>query len=570
MLQDQISAVDATLERKRVGRVMILPGTFIGSPRYMNARYQDAMATVRTKEKYCWCAWSRIERQRLLFLKNNQKALRAENYNVLQDQISAADATLERKRVGRVMILPGTFIGSPRYMNARYQDAMAIVRTKAKPDLFITMTMNPNHPDVVAALLSGQRPADRPDVMARVFKGLLDRMIGDIKDGIFGELIGLVYSVEYQARGLPHAHILVFLAARHKFNTTEDIDRVICAEIPQDNTLQHLVLRFMHHGPCGNLHPQAPCMIDGRCSRHYPKEFSEETIWESNMNHPIYRRRPLDNLHPWFETQPLRQHHTAENTMAINNSWIVPYNPFLLKKYHMHINVEMCNTAMAAKYLFKYITKGPDRAMARVQGDNAEENNEIQDYKDLRSIGASEACWRIFGFHTNEVHPNVQALPIHLENGQRVSFEEGQEQTVVQAGPPESELTMWFHYNATKDPSEQNQLYPNFPQYCVWNKPSKVWTKRQKHQKFKTIGRIYNVHPLMGELYYLRLILLNNHLLGARRFSDLKKLPAGGTAATYQEVCLQLGILQQDGEWRLALQEACLTQMPQAIREIFA
>jgi hypothetical protein len=68
-------------------------------------------------------------------------------------------------------------------------------------------------------------------------------------------MVGLVYSVEYQARGLPHAHILVFLHARHKFNTIEDIDRVICAEIPQDNALRNLVLTFMHHSPCGNLYP---------------------------------------------------------------------------------------------------------------------------------------------------------------------------------------------------------------------------------------------------------------------------------------------------------------------------
>ena len=140
----------------------------------------------------------------------------------------------------------------------------------------------------------------------------------------------------------------------------------------------------------------------------------------------------------------------------------------------MHINVEMCNTAMASKYLFKYITKGPDHAMAKIQDNNDEGRNEIEEYEDLRSVGAMEACWRMFGFQTNEVHPNVQALPIHLENQQRVAFEEGQEQVVAQAGAPETELTMWFHYNATKDPSEENRLYPNFPQFYVWNKSKKV------------------------------------------------------------------------------------------------
>jgi hypothetical protein len=66
-------------------------------------------------------------------------------------------------------------------MNARYQDAMAIVCTHRKPDSFITIMMNLNHPNVLAALLSRQAPSDRPDIVARVFKAMLDMMIQDIK-----------------------------------------------------------------------------------------------------------------------------------------------------------------------------------------------------------------------------------------------------------------------------------------------------------------------------------------------------------------------------------------------------
>ena len=54
-------------------------------------------------------------------------------------------------------------------MNSKYQDAMAIVHAHGKPDLFITMTMNPNHPDVTAALLPEQSPSDQPDIITRVF-----------------------------------------------------------------------------------------------------------------------------------------------------------------------------------------------------------------------------------------------------------------------------------------------------------------------------------------------------------------------------------------------------------------
>lgn len=40
-------------------------------------------------------------------------------------------------------------------MSSRYQDAMAIVREKGKPDLFVTFTCNPNWPEIVEELLPG-------------------------------------------------------------------------------------------------------------------------------------------------------------------------------------------------------------------------------------------------------------------------------------------------------------------------------------------------------------------------------------------------------------------------------
>ena len=39
--------------------------------------------------------------------------------------------------------------------------------------------------------------------------------------------------------------------------------------------------------------------------------------------------------------------------------------------------------------------------------------------------------------------------------------------------------------------------------------------------------------------------------------------------STYREVCLQLGILQDDQEWYQAMRDAALIQMPRAIRELF-
>ena len=44
-----------------------------------------------------------------------------------------------------------------------------------------------------------------------------------------------VYTVEFQKRGLPYAHILLFLEDDDKIRTTAHIDRFISAEIPDKN-----------------------------------------------------------------------------------------------------------------------------------------------------------------------------------------------------------------------------------------------------------------------------------------------------------------------------------------------
>ena len=45
----------------------------------------------------------------------------------------------------------------------------------------------------------------------------------------------------------------------------------------------------MVHGPCGALNPNAPCMVDGKCSKGYPKDYQESTSMDQN-GYPLYFR----------------------------------------------------------------------------------------------------------------------------------------------------------------------------------------------------------------------------------------------------------------------------------------
>jgi hypothetical protein len=102
----------------------------------------------------------------------------------------------------------------------------------------------------------------------------------------------VLYVVEFQKRGLPHIHSLVWLKADTEDPTPITIDSYISAEIPdyRDDPLGYaLVEEFMVHGPCGKYNPNSPCMKDGKCSKHYPKEFNEETTID-RLGFPVYRR----------------------------------------------------------------------------------------------------------------------------------------------------------------------------------------------------------------------------------------------------------------------------------------
>jgi hypothetical protein len=79
-----------------------------------------------------------------------------------------------------------------------------------------------------------------------------------------------IYIIEFQKRGLPHAHIHIFFAEDCKPHTVKDVDRMISAEFlnPKTNSLTHeTVARCMMHGPCGVAFPNAPCMEDGKCKK---------------------------------------------------------------------------------------------------------------------------------------------------------------------------------------------------------------------------------------------------------------------------------------------------------------
>ena len=180
-------------------------------------------------------------------------------------------------------------------MRQKMHDIIAISNSLGHPDIFLTMTCNPYKPEIQNALLAGQKADDRPDLCDRVFRMKLKLLLEHLKeDEHFGKSAAFVSVIEFQKRGLVHAHIIVFLDIATKFSLQEpaNIGYLISAEIPPATSphLRELVLKHMIHAPCSD-NPNSECMREGRCSKNFPKPFLSETASVEGDYYVSYRRR---------------------------------------------------------------------------------------------------------------------------------------------------------------------------------------------------------------------------------------------------------------------------------------
>ena len=526
--------------------------------------FNQLLRSGRLFQQYLIDCYFKIEENNLRWHRTHQRQLRAESYNGLIDM--GLNDALDRRAaddVGRRIVLGPAYYGSPRHMQGLFQDAMALVRKLGSPDLFVTFTCNPGWPEIKEALFPGQNYIDRPDVCCKVFDLKLKHLIELIvKKHILGHCVGIVYSIEFQKRGLPHAHILVWLADEDKPRTKAVIDRFVSAEIPDEQvnpTLHARVVKHMLHGPCSDR-----CLVNGQCEKKFPKAYQDETAVGED-SYPKYRR-----LAPEKGGRTALKRVGAHDCVTVTNKWVIPYNAGLLLIFDCHINVEIVHGLAVVKYLFKYIYKGVDKV--RVGLADRERHDEIENFQSARYLSSSEAAWRIQGNKIHHNSPNVFRLHLHLENEQSVIFDEDQppEPARLQQGPPSTMLTEFFRLNSpdrfpgeTDDHFQRRQQlrsvkYIDFPQYCTWVQKDRKFKLRERgaHNDddsitSNTVGRI----PLIvysarnKELFYLRQLL--HHEVGATSFEHLR-----GGAETFEERCRQLHLIENVDECNAAMAEA--------------
>ena len=95
-------------------------------------------------------------------------------------------------------------------MNQLFQDSMAICQAFHKSNIFLTMTANPNWPEIKEQLFlikstfnpannsQRQETKNRPDLVACVFEQKKKSLLKDVKDGLFGKTVAMDHTIEFQ------------------------------------------------------------------------------------------------------------------------------------------------------------------------------------------------------------------------------------------------------------------------------------------------------------------------------------------------------------------------------------
>ena len=272
--------------------------------------YNYILRARRLFQQFIVDMWAMAETKRLSYHKNNQKTLRASTYHAVQQAVAAG-------RVGDsgALVVASSFTGGQRWYTKSYKNAMALVRQFGKPTFFITETMDVNCPEVREHLMPGQTPYDRPDILCRLFQLRRKRLICMIvKEGCFGKVKAYLAVIEFQKRGAPHIHLLVWIEDFEP--TPQNIDNVISAEIPYSPVINgdprpftkemadqqefhERVMDMMVHGPCGPAYGRVDLdcckkSLDGSCKRNFPKQTRPNTEPGDGSVYPDYRRRSVD------------------------------------------------------------------------------------------------------------------------------------------------------------------------------------------------------------------------------------------------------------------------------------
>ena len=168
-------------------------------------------------------------------------------------------------------------------------------------------------------------------------------------------------------------------------------------------------------------------------------------------------------------------------------------------------------------------------------------------------------------FKTDDSSSTVISLPVHLENEQFVTFNEGGEEAAVK-NARKAMLQASFELNSQLElESNETLAYLDVPLSYIFDNKHGIWKKRIYTSNL--ITRIHTVSPRDRERFALRLLL--QHVSGPKSFNDLK-IVAGTQYSIFNEAAQAYALVVNTQIWHNTMTELCRSSMPARIRSAFA
>ena len=252
-----------------------------------------------------------------------------------------------------MVCLPSSFHGGRRHLRSCAIAALVLLSELGRATGFLTITCNTDWDEIKSQLLLGQTAFDRPDIVCAVFQKRKLALLHNLRHGVYfdGEIVYIMHVIEFQKRGLPHAHI-VFRLSDHPAPNAPDAeladycDRIVTAEMPKlpnhnDKSKKANIQRayvdlvkskMIHH--CSVAVNGCKKNADAQCKRRYSDTSREveHTFFENG--YPVYKRPHADDRR------------------------VVPHNIKILIDWNGHANLEFTTSVKCILYLFKYLFKG--------------------------------------------------------------------------------------------------------------------------------------------------------------------------------------------------------------------
>jgi len=403
------------------------------------------------------------------------------------------------------------------------------------------------------------------DIVDEVFHGRLQALLNNLRRGkYFGgkKTTYLMHVIEYQNRGLPHAHIVFRLEGgpdhRDREACKQWIEEHICttAYTPGPNASDEDKRYYEYVKPGGSMQHRCfrgcnGCLNEfGVCKRKYTdRKTTNDTSWDEK-GYPIYKRP---------ETKDRR---------------IVPHNREILLDWDGHANLEFAATTFCIFYLYKYLFKGNRKLKIEINGINSDD--EIQIFLKGRLLTSMDAMWRTFGYHTYpSSDPGVRVIKAKLPQAVlAIAQEKKLCDLFVYFKRPRIlwnlNFTDFFNGYDYKYNLTANRFNPNDPASPTFYEiPESPQNKRffiyPRLKPQKCLTRLSWVPPEIGELFYLRQMLSK---FSYQSFEDI--LTVGNhICLTFQEAAKERGLVNDINDVVNTFREASTYYPPPGLRGLF-